>query len=446
MTEKRENWSGQWGFILATIGSAVGLGNIWRFPYLAGTNGGGAFVLVYFGLLFLFGMPLMLAEFAIGRHGQSNVCDCWRAIGKRFVWIGGMGIVTCSLILTFYGMIGGWIVYYLVDGFVTSGQATAEASLEHFNTFSSGITTPVGCQLFFMLLTGGITYFGVSKGLERMNVIMMPALFVLLLLLLPRAIWLPDASKGIAFMLTPDFSKITPKVIVDAVGQVFFSLSIGLSCLIAYAGYLKKDVPLLRCSSMVILADTLVAVATGVIVMTVVFSCGANPGQGPELLFVTLPSLFTTIPGGYYFGIAFFALVFLAALSSSISLLEPLVAYIMDKFRISRQKSVVLCTIAVSAVGVLHVLSMGDTLSGFKVCGKTFFELTEFIACNVLIVFGGFCTCIVVGYFWGIKKAADEIAQGGKHFFPGASLWGIMIKYFAPIGIIIIFINELLAG
>lgn len=435
----REQWSGSYGFVIAAIGSAVGLGNLWRFPYLAGKNGGGAFVIIYLLLVALIGVPLLLAELSIGRHGRNNPCQAFRCIHKHFASIGGLGIIACSLILVYYGMVGGWTLYYLVDAIFSPGPETTDS----FNQFAGSIIKPVFFQLLFMGFTSFIVWKGVSKGIEQVSRFMMPTLFVLLIILIVRSFTLPGAMKGITFLLMPDFSKITPEVIITAMGQVFFSLCVGCSQMVTYGSYIKKTVPISRCCWMIALCDSGVALLAGLVILPAVFAFNGEPGQGPSLLFATLPTLFGKMPGGYFFGILFFLLVVFAALSSSISILEPSVSYFIDERKYSRGKAILMASSIISGLGIICVLSMGKTLGNFTIFGANFFEFLDYLTNNIMLPVGGILTCIAVSYFWGTKNAVAEITQNGKHPFFGKAVWIFNIKYLVPFGIILIFLSAI---
>ena len=430
----RGSWSGSYGFMIAAIGSAVGLGNIWRFPYLAGTSGGSAFVLVYILMSITFGVSLLVAELALGRRARLNAYGAYRMMAPRFGFAGGIAVLANILILSFYGMIGGWVIYYLGTSIFAPGLQTKEG----FELFSSSIFWPVFCQLLFMLATGYFIWKGVSKGIERANRFMMPALFIMLLILDIRALTLPGAFEGVKFLFAFDISKLTFSTIISALGQVFFSMSVGFGIMLTYASYLGRETPLNRASWIIVLSNCGVAVLAGLAILPTVFAFGMEPEQGPGLIFVALPAVFDHLYGGYIFRILFFVLVLLAALSSSISLLEVPVAYMADQHRWPRPKSTVILAVVISLLGILCTLSMGEVLGGFKIFGLGIFGLLDFLSNNLLLPIGGVFICIVVGYIWGIQEAAEEISQGGGHTFFGREVWGWMIRYVAPVGILVI--------
>ena len=433
----RGSWSGSYGFMIAAIGSAVGLGNIWRFPYLAGTSGGSAFVLVYILMSITFGVSLLVAELALGRKARLNAYGAYRMMAPRFGFAGGIAVLANILILSFYGMIGGWVIYYLGTSIFAPGLQTKEG----FELFSSSIFWPVFCQLLFMLATGYFIWKGVSKGIERANRFMMPALFIMLLILDIRALTLPGAFEGVKFLFAFDVSKLTFSTIISALGQVFFSMSVGFGIMLTYASYLGRETPLNRASWIIVLSNCGVAVLAGLAILPTVFAFGMEPEQGPGLIFVALPAVFDHLYGGYIFRILFFILVLFAALSSSISVLEVPVSYAVDEFHWSRPKSVFLLSIGISVLGILCTLSMGNTLGWFKICGLGLFEQLDFLCNNLLLPIGGVLLCIVVGYIWRVDRAIEEITQNGEHPFFGKEVWGWIIRYIAPVGILAILLG-----
>ena len=433
----RESWSGSYGFTIAAIGAAVGLGNLWRFPYLAGTCGGGAFVALYLFMSLTFGVSLLIAELAFGRKMRLDPYGAYYSMAPRLAFAGAIAVLTNILILSFYGMIGGWVIYYLGTSIFAPGLQTKEG----FELFSSSVFLPVFCQLLFMVATGYFVWKGVSKGIERANRFMMPALFIMLLILDIRALTLPGAFEGVKFLFVFDSSKLTFPIIIDALGQVFFSMSVGCGMMLTYASYLGKEVPLSRVSWIIVLSNCGVAVLAGLAILPTVFAFGMEPEQGPGLIFVALPAVFDHLYGGYIFRILFFILVLFAALSSSISVLEVPVSYAVDEFHWSRPKSVFLLSIGISVLGILCTLSMGNTLGWFKICGLGLFEQLDFLCNNLLLPIGGVLLCIVVGYIWRVDRAIEEITQNGEHPFFGKEVWGWIIRYIAPVGILAILLG-----
>ena len=430
----RGHWSGSYGFTLAAIGSAVGLGNLWRFPYLAGMNGGGAFVLLYLFLSIVLGVSLLIAEQALGRHFATSPYGAFRSIHPKFGFTGTIAILSNCLIFSFYGMIGGWVIFYLVTSIFCPSCQTPEG----FAQFSSGITLPILAQLCFMFLTGLLVWFGIAKGIEKGNRIMMPMLFIILILMCVRSLTLPGAMEGVAFLFKPDFSKISAETVVAAMGQVFFSMSVGFGIMLTYASYLKRDTNIIKTSWAVALSNCLVAVLAALAILPTVFAFKMEPAQGPGLMFIAIPEVFRMMTGGYWFGILFFILVFFAALSSSISILEVPVTYLVDEHKISRKKAVVIASSICTALGILCTLSMGSTLGWFKIGGLGIFDLMDFISNNILLPVGGVLLCVLIAYVWGMKGVLAEITQDGKTPFYGQKCWCFIIRYLAPLAIICI--------
>lgn len=440
LSNTRGEWSSSFGFIMAAAGSAVGLGNLWKFPYLTGQHGGAAFVLLYLIFMVIIGVTILLAEITLGRGMRRNGIEAFARVGKRLAWIGAMGLVAAVLILSFYGVIGGWILRYFCQTFV---GGVGEAPKEFFATFIGHPWVPVLFQVLFMLATAFIVIRGIAGGIERGNKIMMPGLFILLVILGVRSVTLSGAGTGIEFFLNPDVSKITPASIVAALGQVFFSLSLGIGCMLTYGSYLNRNSNLGRCAMTIPSLDTVVALLAGFAILPAVFAFGFEPSEGPGLMFVSLPAVFSQMPLGIIFFGLFFLLAFFAALTSSISLLEIPVSWLVDAHGWHRRKAVVTCTVITTLLGIPSCLSFGPVMGDVTFFGKTFFELVDFIASNIIMPVGGFCMCIVVGYIWGIDKAVEEITSGGNFSFKLHKVWSIMLRYVAPAALIIIFLDTL---
>ena len=433
----RGNWSGTYGFTIAAIGSAVGLGNLWRFPYLTGMNGGGAFVLLYLVMVVFVGVRLLIAEQALGRYAGTSPYGAFRSIHPKFGFVGTMAILANFLILSFYSMIGGWVIYYLAYSAIAPQTLTAEG----FELFSASVFHPLLCQFIFLALTGFFVWRGVSKGIEWGNRFMMPLLFLILALIVVRSLTLPNAMEGVRFFFAPDFSKINAPTVIAALGQVFFSMSVGFGIMLTYSSYLGKETPLSRTSWLIAMSNSLVAVLAGLAILPAVFSFKMEPAQGPGLLFVVIPEIFRQMPGGYFFGILFFLLVFFAALTSSISVLEVPVSYFVDERKLSRRKAVIVASLIITLLGTLCTLSMGSTLGWFRVYGMNIFDLFDFTSNNMLLPVGGLMLCILVGYVWKPKNVLAEVTQGGKHPFWGEKYWLFLIRYLVPLAIIVILVS-----
>ncbi|QZY56499.1 sodium-dependent transporter [Crassaminicella profunda] len=443
--QDREQWGSKIGFILAASGSAVGLGNLWKFPYMAGKNGGGAFVLVYFIILFLVGFTLMLAEIVLGRHTQLNAIGAYRTIRKNFAWVGGLGVLAGFLILSFYSVVGGWVLNYLVKSL--SGALNimdAEVLGNMFGELISGTTIPIFYHGLFMLATLLIVLGGIGGGIEKSSKILMPGLFIMIIILAIRSMTLAGATEGIKYLLIPDFSKITIGVILDALGQVFFSLSLGMGCMITYGSYLSKDTNIPQSATIIPLIDTGVALLAGLAVLPAVFAFGFEPSAGPGLIFITFPAVFAQMPLGSFFAVMFFVLVLFAALSSSISLLEVCVAYAVDEWKFNRKSATIGLGLILFLIGIPCSLSFGPWADIHILPGKGFFDTFDFVASNILLPLGGLLLCIFVGWIWGTDKAIKEATNGGKLEFKLAGVWSFLLKYVGPVAIAIVFIRSLI--
>jgi len=440
VNKNRGQWSSKIGFILAAAGSAVGLGNLWRFPYTAGQHGGGAFVLVYLFFVLLIGSTLMLGELIIGRHTQLNPVGAYRKLRKNWAWVGGIGVLAPFLILSFYSVIGGWVLNYVIKS--VTGAFVADANMA--DMFLNFITNPLEPLIFhgiFALLTLIIVMGGISDGIEKSSKFMMPALFVMIILVAIRSVTLPGALEGIEFFLKPDFSKINGQVILAALGQVFFSLSLGMGIIMTYGSYLDKEQDLPQSSFIIPLIDTAIALLAGLAILPAVFALGFSPDQGPSLLFITLPAVFAKMPFGSFFALLFFLLVFFAALTSSISLLETCASYVVDEFKWNRKKTSLLLGISVFLLGIPSSLGQG-VLSHVKLIkGMDILDSIDFLATNIMLPISGFLLCIFIGWVWGIDKALDEATNNGQITFKLAGFWTFIIKWIAPVAILAIFLQ-----
>lgn len=431
----REHWSGRFGFIMATAGSAVGLGNVWKFPYEAGENGGGAFLLLYLLFVALFGLALVIAELLMGRTTQRNPVGAFRALGGAgWPAVGGVGVLAGFVILSFYIVVAGWTLAYL--GFMASGKLNIEAALlaEQFGAFVASPVAPIGYAALFMALCVGVVHGGVSGGIERASRLLMPALFVLLLLLVARSVTLPGAEEGLRYFLQPDWSKVSATTFSSAIGQAFFSLSLGMGTLITYGSYLHKNDRIPANAGIIAGLDTLVAVLAGLMILPAVFAFGFDPSAGPGLTFITLPAVFAQMPGGQFFGMAFFALLAVAALTSAISLLETVVCYFTDEHGLSRNSATAVVALVSFALGIPASLSLG-IWSGFTVPGTEFsiFDFLDFTASNLMLPLGGMLTAIFVGWRWA-QPAQEALIAGGLPRWM-AQFWIVTLRYVAPLGI-----------
>ncbi len=439
--EGRGNFGSSFGFIMAAAGSAVGLGNLWKFPYLAGKNGGAVFVVTYLLIVVFVGFTMMLGEMIIGRKTQSDPYGAYKKLNKNWGFLGSIGILTAFLILSFYSVVGGWVIKYIVSTLlgVIGTDKTA-----YFTGFISSSIEPLIYHGIFMILTLAVVFKGISDGIEKASKIMMPALFVMLILVVIRSVTLEGASLGLSYYLKPDFSKFNAKVLVNALGQVFFSLSLGMGALITYGSYLKGDEDLEKNALIIPALDTLVALLAGFAVLPAVFAFGFEPSQGPGLMFVTLPAVFEAMPFGTLFGIIFFVLVFFAALTSSISLLEVTVSYGIDQRKWSRSKSVTIFSTIMFIIGIFASLSMGP-LANFKIplLNRGVFDSLDYITSNILMPVGGLLMAIFIGYIWGVDEAIAEVKRTPGVKFKLEKFWVILIKFVAPIAVLIVLLSSL---
>ena len=451
MTKKeRGNFGSKLGVILASAGSAVGLGNIWRFPYETGNHGGAAFILIYLGCILLLGLPIMIAEFLIGRHSQANTARAYQILapGTQWRWVGRMGVLAGFLILGYYSVVAGWTLEYIFEAVSNSfaGKTPAEF-ISSFQSFSSNPWRPALWLTLFLLATHFIIVKGVEKGIEKSSKIMMPTLFIIILILVGCSVTLPGAGKGIEFLLKPDFSKVDGNVFLGAMGQAFFSLSLGMGCLCTYASYFSKNTNLTRTAFSVGIIDTFVAVLAGFIIFPAAFSVGIQPDAGPSLIFITLPNVFQQAFSGipilaYIFSVMFYVLLALAALTSTISLHEVVTAYLHEEFNFTRGKAARLVTTGCILLGILCSLSLGVTKE-FTIFGLGMFDLFDIVTAKLMLPLGGLLISIFTGWYLDKKLVWSEITNNGTLKVPTYKLIIFILKYVAPIAISVIFINEL---
>ena len=445
-------WSSRFAFVLAAAGSAVGLGNIWKFPYMAGENGGGAFVLLYLISIALFGIPVMMSEVLLGRRGRSSPIHTMSILandeGRSRAWqlLGLMGVLAGFLILSYYSVIAGWALSYVVDtASGTFSGATAEQAGEVFNNLVSNPQRLLFWHTLFIVLTMIVVVRGVSKGLESAVRILMPALFLLIIIMIGYAIMHGDFFAGLKFLFEPDFSKLSPEMVLKAMGQAFFSLSLGMGAIMMYGSYLPEDASIATTSFQVAFADTLVAILAGLAIFPIVFANGLEAGQGPGLIFNTLPIAFGQMTGGLLFGTIFFILLVFAAWTSAISLIEPAVAWLIEKFSISRLVSSIICGFVTWFVGLGTVYSFNnwkkiEVFNGTFLEGKSFFDLLDYLTSNIMLPLGGILICIFAAWLMTEKSRHDELKI--KH--EGAyKLWRFLARYVTPIGVIFIFLHVL---
>ena len=439
----RSSFTGKIGFVLAAAGSAVGLGNIWRFPYLAAKYGGGIFLLVYLILALTFGFALMTAEIALGRKTKLSAIGAFRSLNKKFSIVGYLASVVPMIILPYYCVIGGWVTKYLC-AFV-SGSASLAAGDSYFGNFISQPVEPVIWFVIYLAVTAIVVLLGVEKGVEKVSKIMMPILIVLSIVIAGYSLCMPGAMDGLVYYLKPDFSKFSVTTVLAAMGQLFYSMSLAMGIMITYGSYMKKEVSLESSVKQIELFDTGIAFIAGLMIIPAVFAfSGGTPealGKGPGLMFETLPKVFETMAGGTYIGIAFFVLVLFAALTSSISLMETVVSIIVDKFKIRRSLSCVLVFLISVLLGVPSALGYG-TWGSIKLLGMSFLDFFDFTSNSVLMPIVAFLTCIFIGYILKPKAIIEEVESSGK--FKQKKLFEVVIKYVAPVCILLILISSVL--
>lgn len=440
---QRDKWASKLGFILAAAGSAVGLGNLWKFPYSVGNNGGGAFVMIYFIFLILIGFPLMLAAITLGRKTQLSAVGAYRSVKKNWAFVGGLGVLCGFFILAFYSTVGGWVIYYFAKSLM-GGLSIQEPEVlgSIFTDFISSPKESILYQGVFLLLTLMIVLKGISGGIEKASKIMMPSLFVMIILISIRSVTLPGASEGLEFFLVPDFQKIDMSVVMNALGQVFFSLSIGMGVMVTYGSYLDRETNLLGPSMYIPMLDTAVAIIAGLATLPAVFALGFKASSGPGLMFVTLPAVFASMPFGKLFCFIFFMLVLFAALTSSISMLEVCVSYFVDEKGANRRSASIIIAAIIYVVGMPASLSMGPW-SDLHILGSlNFFDFYDKLTSNILLTSGGLLLSIFVGWIWGADNAIAEIESDGVKFVL-APVWKLLIKFVVPPAVFIVLLNSI---
>ena len=440
MKEKREEWASRFGFLMAMAGSAIGLGNIWRFPYITGKYGGAAFVAFYLLIGLTFGLSIAIGEWAIGRAGRSDSVGSFKKLGGGLWCIPGwIGFVTAFVILSYYSVISGWILYYVK--YSIAGLLGATQSTDTKQVFITLITSPKLCltlHLANMLAILTVTLRGISQGLERVCKILMPTLFVILLLLIARALTLDGGLEGLKFYVVPNFHHLTLEGMLAATSQAFFSLSVAVGVGITYGSYLKSDEKITHLAPMVVLCDTLVAFLAGLVIFPACMACGITPDSGPGLAFVTLPKVFSRMAFGDLFATAFFTLFFIAAFTSATSLLEVITAFGMDQMKLSRRASAITMAILVSVLGIPSALA--ETPLVPKIFGKGFLDAADFAINAWLVPITAICICIFVGWVW-VKGAKDEITNGGDAPFKLYPVWLFICRVVAPIILVILLVT-----
>lgn len=433
LNQKTERFSSV-GFIFAAIGSSVGLGNMWKFPYITGENGGAAFFLLFLVCLIVIGLPVLLAELAIGRSGRGSAATAFVRAGGGRAWKGAglLQVLAPFLILTFYIVVTGWTLHYALWAFNGNLFKSSDFAYQ-FSTFTSGYL-PIVWQFISIVITGGVVILGVAKGIEKFNKILIPGLVALLVILMVRAVTLPNANKGVSFFLNPDFSQLSAESALVALGHAFFSLSLGMGILLTYGSYVRKEQSLGTATLAIAAGDLVYAFIAGLIIFPTTFSFGIAPDQGPSLVFVALPAAFSAMPFGAMFGGLFFILLAFAALTSAVSVLEVPVSYVMERFSWSRPKSVIAVCAIIFVLGVPSALSFG-AVPGFVIGGKSVFDWVDFITSNVMLPVGGLAVIVFAGYRW--KRAAEATGLQAGWF----KLWLFMIRYIAPVLMVLVLLH-----
>lgn len=438
-------FSSNLGAILAATGGAIGLGNIWRFPYTVGENGGGAFILMYIAFVFLLGVPVLMSEIVIGRRSQKNVMGAFKVLApkhKSWMGVGVLSIAAALIIYAFYSVVAGWTLNYIVlsGSNQLSGKSPAEIS-QLFADFTQGSFWPLVYQFIFLGLTAGIVILGVQKGIEKYTKILMPILLLLMILMCIRSLTLDGARQGIDFLFKPDFSKITGDTALEALGQALFSLSIGMGAVCTYGSYIRKEDNLFSTSLWIAGADTFIAIMAGIAIFPAVFAFGLSPAAGPSLVYEVLPNVFNSMPGGTIFAVGFFVLLSIAALTSTISLLEVLVLWAVEELHWTRRKAAILLSLAVFVMGIFCALSFGP-LSNFKILGLTIFDLCDALTATYMMPIGALLFTLFIGWYLPKVDVYDELSNSGQLKARYFKIYYFIIRYLAPLALLIV----LLAG
>ena len=445
---ERGNFATRIGIILATAGSAVGLGNVWRFPFMAGQNGGAAFIVIYVGCILLLGIPGMVSEFIIGRHSQANAARAYGHIsgGKLWKGVGYLGVFTGTVILGFYAVVAGWCLQYLFASVVGQLQGDADYVLGYFQTFSSHPWKPCLWAVAFVVITHLVVVRGVQRGIERASKLLMPLLLILLLIIVVASCSLPGAMAGVEFLLKPDFSKVSHSVLLEALGQAFFSLSLGTACLCTYASYFSKDTNLLQSAGQIALLDTLIAVLAGLMIFPAAFSVGVQPDSGPSLIFITLPNVFqqafASVPVvGYVIGILFYALLVFAALTSTISMHEIGTAFFAEELHLPRKKAAWILTAICSLLAIFCSLSVG-AVDGIGLFGLSLMDFCDYLTAQIMLPLGAFLTSIFVGWFVDQQLLRREFTNGGTVSTSFFRAYQFAVRFIVPLCILLIFLHQ----
>ena len=448
MSEERASFGSKLGMILATAGGAVGLGNVWRFPYMTGENGGAAFILIYVACVLLLGIPCMIAEFIIGRHGAANTYRAYSKMsgGKAWKYVGLLGVITGFLITGYYGVVSGWCLQYIYASVMGELHGNPDYVKGYFQTFSTDPIRPVFWLAAILLLTHYVIIHGVRGGIEKASKLMMPTLFILLLVIVVASCLLPGAGKGIEFLFKPDFGKVDKGVFLGALGQSFYSLSIAMGCICTYASYYTRQTNLLQSAIQVSVVDSFVAILAGLMIFPAAFSVGVNPDSGPSLIFITLPNVFSQAFSGmpvmgWIVSLMFYVLLSLAALTSLISLHEVSTSFFYEEFHLSRKKGAVVVTVTTFVIGAFCSLSLGD-MNYLSVGGKSLFDVFDFVTGQIFLPVGGFLTCVFLGWFVPLQTVRDEFTNWGTLSGRFFGIFVFLVRYVCPLAILSIFLHQ----
>ncbi|WP_305419609.1 sodium-dependent transporter [Photobacterium leiognathi] len=440
----RGNWSSKIGFVMAAAGSVVGLGNIWKFPYTAGENGGGAFVAIYLLFVIFIGFSVMLTEFAVGRKTGLSAVGAFKTTDRRWTFVGIMGVLSGLLIMGFYPVVGGWAIAYIYK--ISTGLLSQPTAIgDSFSGFIADPMQPLFWMGLYLLLNIFVVIRGVSGGIEKAGKILMPLLFIILIIVSVKGLTLPGAMAGLEFLFKPDFSKIDSSVVLAALGQAFFSLSLGMGCMLTYGSYLRKKENLVQTTAMVTAMDTGVALLAGIAMFPAMFAFSMEPSAGPGLVFVVVPQLFAEMGGiGFILALLFFIGLSVAALTSSVSLLEVVVAYLIDEKGFSRVTAVISASIVMALLCILASLSIGGL--GPKLFDTGAFDIFDLLTDKIFLAVGGMLVCLFAGWRLDRSELKKEITNDGKVSFPLFNLWYALIKYIIPVAIAIVAISGVKAG
>ena len=464
MENKREQWSSRTGFILAAAGSAVGLGNIWKFPYIAGENGGAAFLFIYLICIVAIGLPILSIEILLGRETQKNPVGAFKSIaGKSSIWkyAGALGVLASFTILSFYSVVGGWSLGYTIEAFKGTfiNFTDLKVSEAFFKENTSNVKWILGYHTAFFLMVVGILLLGVKDGLERASKFLMPTLLLILIILAVQGLMLDGGNKGVSFLFNPNWSVVNGETFLKALGHAFFTLSLGMGAMMTYGSYLSNKDDIVNATYIIVFLDTLIAILAGLAIFTVVFAAGGKPDEGPGLIFNVLTTSIAKLPGAYFFGISFFLLLTIAAVTSAISILEVSVSYLFDELKFSRKKATVIMGTLVYLAAIPCALSFNLLeKTTILIQGKsfTFFDIADFLASNILLPLGGFFIAVFAGHVWGIDNVIKKLLKGNSPsvYFSNSifekssikSIFGFLVKFLSPVLIIFVLLYAVSEG